>query len=269
MYRIPFGAAQATDHLLKLLQMKYSTFPHRLVSVQANWLLRTFCAFSPDYPSLMRSLHDPSALRAAERVIQFPYSISTEVEKTQEELDRITERRREQGRKLQEMAAAKRLEKLVNQEAELDALTDLRARRATMSKREWAHALEADGFDDEAALEGTFKKLDAVVKKARRKQAGEVEVEEPEEEPTWPLLDVPDEELDEDQKKEKKKQRLLKAGYDARLRTREQKAVDAAERVAEEKKEEEERERDLDGWSNKLRREHEVDLIRAVPERSC
>jgi actin-related protein 5 len=234
MYRIPFGAAQATDHLLKLLQMKYSTFPHRLVSVQANWLLRTFCAFSPDYPSLMRSLHDPSALRAAERVIQFPYSISTEVEKTQEELDRITERRREQGRKLQEMAAAKRLEKLVNQEAEL-----------------------------------TFKKLDAVVKKARRKQAGEVEVEEPEEEPTWPLLDVPDEELDEDQKKEKKKQRLLKAGYDARLRTREQKAVDAAERVAEEKREEEERERDLDGWSNKLRREHEVDLTRAVPERSC
>jgi actin-related protein 5 len=256
--RIPFGASQATEYLLKLVQMKYSSFPHRLVSVQANWMLRTFCAFSSDYPTLLRTLNDPLALRAAERVVQFPFAAYTETDKTQEELDRITERRREQGRKLQELAAAKRLEKLVNQEAELAALSELLAQRESMSKRDWLRALEADGFDDEAVLQSTMKKLDASTKKARRKQAGEVENEEPEEEPSWPMLDVPDDELDDDQKKEKKKQRLLKAGYDARIRNREQKAIEAAGRAADVKREEEERERDLTGWSNKLRREHDV-----------
>ena len=37
-----------------------------------------------------------------------------------------------------------------------------------------------------------------------------------EEAPSFPLVDVPDEELDEDQLKEKKKQKLMKAGHEAR-----------------------------------------------------
>ena len=45
--------------------------------------------------------------------MQFPFTVPTgESEKTEEELARLAERRRMQGKKLQEIAAAKRAEKV-------------------------------------------------------------------------------------------------------------------------------------------------------------
>jgi alpha-galactosidase/6-phospho-beta-glucosidase family protein len=67
--------------------------------------------------------------------------------------------------------------------------------------------------------------------------------------------------LDEDSLKEKKKQRLLKAGYEARVRTRREKEREREEKEREIKKEEEERENDFEAWSNRLRAEQEVCLI--------
>lgn len=66
--------------------------------------------------------------------------------------------------------------------------------------------------------------------------------------------------------KEKKKQRLMKAGYDARERSRKEKEREREEREAEERREEEERDRDLEGWSGKLRKEHEV-IMNKIKER--
>ena len=77
-----------------------------------EWILQSFCEFSPDYPALLRTLKDPLTLRASERVIQFPFVLPTVEEKTEEELAKIAEKRREQGKKLQEMAAEKRKEKV-------------------------------------------------------------------------------------------------------------------------------------------------------------
>jgi actin-related protein 5 len=45
-------------------------------------------------------------------VVQFPFVVPVTEEKTEEELTRIAERRKEQGKKLQEMAANKRMEKV-------------------------------------------------------------------------------------------------------------------------------------------------------------
>ena len=66
--------------------------------------------------------------------------------------------------------------------------------------------------------------------------------------------------MDEDQLKEKKKQKLMKAGYDARERTRKEKEREREEREAEERREGEERERDLEAWASRLKKEHEVEL---------
>ncbi len=66
--------------------------------------------------------------------------------------------------------------------------------------------------------------------------------------------------LDEDGLKEKKKQKLVKAGYEARARARREKEREREEKEREEKREEEEREADLGGWSRKLRQEQEVCL---------
>ena len=70
------------------------------------------CEFATDYTELVRSLKDPLNLKSHEIIVQFPYAVPVTEEKTEEELARIAERRREQGKKLQEIAAKARLEKV-------------------------------------------------------------------------------------------------------------------------------------------------------------
>jgi actin-related protein 5 len=76
-------------------------------------MLHNFCEFAEDYPLTLRSLNIPANLRASERIIQFPFVLPLVEEKTEEELARITEKRKEQGKKLQEIAAKNRMEKVV------------------------------------------------------------------------------------------------------------------------------------------------------------
>lgn len=57
-------------------------------------------------------MKDPLNLKLRQIVVQFPFSAPATEEKTEEELARIAERRREQGRKLQEIAAKARMEKV-------------------------------------------------------------------------------------------------------------------------------------------------------------
>ncbi|PIL29973.1 hypothetical protein GSI_07884 [Ganoderma sinense ZZ0214-1] len=264
--RINWGASQASDYLLKLIQLKYPTFPSRVMPPQCNWMLQTYCEFSPDYTSLLRKLKDPLNLRAAERILQFPYTLPVTEEKTEEELARIAERKKEQGRKLQEIAAKSRQEKLLQKENDLTHLLSVREGREEVSKREWAETLKEEGFANDAAFDATIKKLEADLKKARKKEVDGEEAEN-EEPPSFPLVDVPDEELDEEGLKEKKKQKLLKAGFEARERVKREKEREREERAAEEKREEEERDRDLTGWAAKLRREQEAIMTR-IKERS-
>jgi actin-related protein 5 len=75
-------------------------------------MLHNFCEFATDYPAVLRNFRDPLTIRESNRIIQFPFSIPIVEEKTEEELARISEKRKEQGRKLQEMAAKTRSEKV-------------------------------------------------------------------------------------------------------------------------------------------------------------
>jgi actin-related protein 5 len=69
---------------------------------------------SPDYTALLRTLCDPLQLRAVQRIIQFPFILPAADERTEEEIARAAEKRREQGKKLQEMASKSRLEKVLS-----------------------------------------------------------------------------------------------------------------------------------------------------------
>lgn len=100
-------------------------------------------------------LKDPLKLRASEIVVQFPFALPVVEEKTEEELARISEKRKEQGRKLQEIAAKARMEKvrnhvtrfphrtdvrflqLLQKESDLQYLLTLRESREGSSKRDW------------------------------------------------------------------------------------------------------------------------------------
>lgn len=64
--------------------------------------------------------------------------------------------------------------------------------------------------------------------------------------------------LDEDQIKEKRKQKLLKAGWEARIKARNEKQREKEEREADERREAEDRERNPASWAAGLRKHQEV-----------
>jgi len=74
-------------------------------------MLHNFCGVATDFPAHLRQLKDPLKLRDSEVVVQFPFIPAVTEEKTEEEISRIAEKRKEQGRKLQEIAAKTREEK--------------------------------------------------------------------------------------------------------------------------------------------------------------
>ncbi|KAL5535093.1 ARP5 [Sanghuangporus sanghuang] len=259
--RIPWGASQAADYLQKLIQLKYPSFPARITSPQINWLFQNVCAFSADYTGLLRRLTDPAQIRAHERIVQFPYSASIENEKTEEELARLTERRRAQGKKLQEIAATKRAEKLAEMEKKLKFYKEKTEAQSDTSTEATTKLATSLGFDDTDELRQYMKKLEKDINERRKRNATDADDLE-KEEPSFPLVDVPDEELDEEALKEKRKQKMMKAGWEARERTRREKEREREEKEAEEQREAEERERDLEGWAERTRREHEATMTR-------
>lgn len=156
--------------------------------------------------------------------MQFPYLLPPPTAVlTEEELAAQAEKRREQGRRLQEIAAEKRREKLEANERDLEELTALKDERGDLREKEWNARLAKAGFDNDAELDDTIKKLDGWVRKARRKEAGDGADEGVMEEPSFPLVDVPDEELDEEGLKEKKRQKLMKSGWEFRMRAKKEK----------------------------------------------
>lgn len=154
-----------------------------------------------------------------------------------------------------------RLEKLMKKEQELEYYKELQRSLANESKREVKRILEAEDLKDEAHLERTIRDLERSIKRSRNKDLG-IEEEEPAEEMSFPLLDVPDEELDEAGLKEKRHQRLMKSNMEARQRAKEEKEREKARREEEERLDREKREKDFEGWVAERRAQRQVCAIR-------
>ena len=251
--RLNWGGYQGAEYLLKLIRLKYPTFPGKLSDTQAEDMVREHCYISQDYDNEMKKFLDWSGLEDRDHVIQYPYTEHIVIEKSEEELARIAERKKESGRRLQEQAAKMRLEKLVRKEQELEYYKDLQERLATQTKKEIKRLLDEDEFKDEAQLDKTIKDLEKSVRKARSKDVGGPENPEEEEEQTFPLLDIPDEQLDEAAIKQKRHQRLMKSNVEARARAKLEKEQESARVAEEERLDEERRETDPEGWIEERR----------------
>ncbi|EDN11056.1 conserved hypothetical protein [Histoplasma mississippiense (nom. inval.)] len=210
-------------------------------------------------------LSNSSRLEDRNRVIQYPFTEHVVVEKTEEELARIAERKKESGRRLQEQAAKIRLEKLMKKEQELEYYKDLQQGLASETKKEVKRILEAEDMKDEAHLERTIRDLERSIKKSRSKDLGNEETEE-QEEATFPLLDVPDEELDEAGLKEKRHQRLMKSNIEARQRAKAEKEMEKARLAEEERLDNEKRENNFDQWIEERRQAREA-LLQKLKEK--
>ncbi|RVD85314.1 uncharacterized protein DFL_003639 [Arthrobotrys flagrans] len=244
--RLNWGCSQAVEFLTKLLALKYPGFP-KTYQQQMESLVQEHCYVSQDYKAEMSGYLEMGSLDERDRAIQFPFVEIVKEQKSEEELARIAERRKESGRRLQEQAAKMRLEKLKKKEEELAYYQHILEKGKTETKKNFSRQLENEGFRDEAQLEKRLKELEKSIRRSRNKDLG-IEEEEEEEVPTFPLLDTPDEELDEEGLKQKRGQRLLKANYEARQRLRAEKEKERERRRLEAEKEEEKRTNDLEGW---------------------
>ncbi|KAF9903077.1 Nuclear actin-protein involved in chromatin remodeling [Linnemannia zychae] len=261
--RISYGGEPASEYMLKLMQMKYPTFPMKMTTVQSESLLTNHCYVARDYLGELASYEDPEVFKTKDRVIQFPFVAPVIEEKSEEEQARLAAKRKEQGRRLQEQAAKARLEKLIQREQELEQYNALKNSKTTLKKAEWTEQLKSMGFKEETDLDAAIKTTDAAIRRARNKELG---IEEEEKEPpTFPLVDVPDEELSELDRKEKKKQRLLKASHDARMRAKAAKAEEAAYQEELARQDAERREKEPQKWLEEIhtKRRELVDKIKA------
>lgn len=75
-------------------------------------LYRDHCYHAADFKDEIRTLSDCRKLAAEDRIIQYPFVPIATDEKTEEELARQAEKRKESGKRLQEQAAKQRLEKV-------------------------------------------------------------------------------------------------------------------------------------------------------------
>ncbi|SJX65564.1 related to ARP5-Actin-related protein [Sporisorium reilianum f. sp. reilianum] len=277
--RLAWGGAQASDLLLRLIQLKYPGFPTRVTQWQAQNMLEELCYVSTDYAADIKGMammpashkiHAPSTWTPMERsdvIVQFPYQDALPEQKSDEELRVQAERRKAAGDRLREQTRKMRLEKMMQKENDLKYYQQLREFKGKERKAEYLKRLENDGFDNEGALDKMINKIEGALKRFRAKELGEEYIEdEKQDEPTFPLVDVPDADLDEEGIKEKRKQKLMKAGYDARLRAKAEKAEE--KRLEDEalKRDEDERINNPRVWSAKMRKGYD-DAINRIKER--
>ncbi|PQE17950.1 putative ARP5-Actin-related protein [Rutstroemia sp. NJR-2017a WRK4] len=264
--RLNWGGSQSAEYLLKLIRLKYPTFPGKLSASQMEYMIQEHCYLSRDYDQELSKYLDWTGLEDRDRVIQYPYTEEVVVQKSEEEVARIAEKRKESGRRLQEQAAKMRLERLIRKEQELDYYRALQGKLVNETKKEAKRLLDAEDMKDEAALERTIKELDKSIRKARTKDVGGPEIEEEVEEPDFSMLEIPDDQLDEAGLKQKRHQRLMKSNHEARARAKAEKEKEKARIAEEQRVDDEKRENDLEGWLQE-RRNARAAMLQKIKEK--
>lgn len=253
--RIDWGGEQALQFLQRTLALKYPYFPARLTQSHTANIIHDHAFVSTDYAAELASYLDLDVLEKNDVVIQVPVEAATEkAKKTEEELSRQAERRKENGKRLQEQAQKKRLETIAQKEKEYAHYSELRDSLEGLSKTEAERCVVAEEFKDVADL---HKFLEGLQRSIRKFYNADEEEKEEEVDPAvaWPLTEVSDTELTGEEIKEKRRQKLMKSNYEARMRMKEEKKRKEEERVQYEKDQEEWRQCDLKDWSSAKRLE--------------
>lgn len=148
-------------------------------------------------------------------------------------------------------------------EQQFEAFTNLKNGKKGTKKADWMAQLKESGFKDEADLDDTIKQLDVAIQRARNKELG-IEENEEKEPPITTLVDIPDDELSEADKKEKRKQKLMKANYDARQRAKKAKLEARAREEADARLEEQKRLDDPEQWIDEIKQKRQgvIDKIK-------
>ncbi|KAH3679392.1 hypothetical protein WICMUC_001012 [Wickerhamomyces mucosus] len=262
--RINWGGRQSSNFLSSLIALKYPYFPTKISSNQIDNLVKDFCYVSRNYENELSKALSLDTLETFDITVEAPFTEIEKQQKSEEELARQAEKRKESGRRLQEQAQQKRLEKLIQKEQEFEYFSTVKEKLTFLSKKNQQALLKEENFDDEADFNKYLGNLEKSLKRARNQDVGEDETAE---EPSFPLADIPDDELDEAQIKEKRRQKLMRANYEARQRAKREKEEEKLRLEKEAQEDLEWRQSDLQGWIHD-RREKLKAIVRKRKDRA-
>ena len=156
-----------------------------------------------------------------------------------------------------------RAEKLAQNENDLEYYRRVMAYQDQEGKKEFQRRVEGEGFGDVSEVEKEIKRLEAAIKRSKQRElergGGSQVDEEDATPPTFPLLDIPDDQLDAEQLKQKRQQRLNKAGYDARMRAKAEKEAGRRKQEEIQAADDELRNTNFDEWlEGKRKSRHEL-----------
>ncbi|GAV46482.1 hypothetical protein ZYGR_0A00740 [Zygosaccharomyces rouxii] len=246
--RINWGGNQATEYLTNLMSLKYPYFPTKLSPFQYKTMYEDYCYVSQSYDEELEKYLSLDNLETNNVVLEAPFTEVVQPQKTEEELRLQAEKRKESGKRLQEQAKQKRVERMIQKEEELQYYTQVREQLKDQPKKKVLSILQNSGFDDERDFKKYVYNLERSLKKSQSTELEDGEEDDQDTENKFELLNVPDEQLNEEQLKEKRKQKILKASQDARNKAKEEK--ERAAQIEEEKRLQDEqwRENDLTSW---------------------
>lgn len=253
--RIDFGGNIASQFLAKLLALKYPYFPQKLSSGHTMQMFKDWGYVSPDYREELKTFLDIPELEKNDICLQYPVDVTQfqDKKKSEEALALQAERRKEQGKRLQEQTRIKRQEKLEQKREEYAYYTKLEQENQGVLEAEWLEIIQGEEF----TLASEFRKYVNGLHKAIQKADNPDEEIEDELDPTtaWPLVDIADDKLSADQIKEKRKQKLNKGNWEAREKLKQQKQEEKERQEKFEKEQEEWRQRDLEDYCTTKRLE--------------
>lgn len=266
--RIDWGGNQSQQFLQKLIGLKYPYFPSKLTNTHTTHLFQDHCYILKDYQEELSNYLNMDFLETKDVVVQAAVDIAVnpEKKKSEEELALQAQKRKEQGKRLQEQAQQKRLEKLLQKEQEFQYYTNLGIELEGWSKTDIQRRMEDEEFEDYDDFKKYVANLEKSIKKGRHEDISENQNEEIDPNTAYPLAEVPDDQLTEDLIKEKRKQKLLKANFEARQRAKEAKKEEEELKAKYEREDQEWRDRDLDDWCS-VKRVQLAELIAKIRDR--
>eukprot|EP01116_Phalansterium_solitarium_P000123 TRINITY_DN10081_c0_g2_i2.p1 TRINITY_DN10081_c0_g2~~TRINITY_DN10081_c0_g2_i2.p1 ORF type:complete len:729 (+),score=211.08 TRINITY_DN10081_c0_g2_i2:27-2189(+) len=273
--RVSVGGAHMTDLTQKLLHLKYPNHRQFMTYERCQQVKEQHCYVAENYTEELKAFaSNTDDGRSKGVTLQLPHATTATGGPSDEDKQRKEKWRFEAGQRLRKMQQEKREAKLREKQSELQVLEELRDSEATMTPQQFKKTLAVYDFQRREDVLAGITRLSAEIKKLSKKPEeaapppADDEIEE-EEDPDrdYYLLDIPDDELTPDLRKEKKKQRIMKAARDGRRKAMAKRQLEKEIKENREREEEARRLQDPEGYLAAIRGRREEILQRKEKRR--
>ncbi|XP_013421729.1 actin-related protein 5-like [Lingula anatina] len=256
--RINTGGCHLDAFMHRMLQLKFPGHMAAITLSRAEELVREHTHMATDYINELEEWADVDYYEDHVHKIQLPYTAQPSNTLTAEQQK---EKKEQQIRRLKEINAKKRLERLAADQERLQQLMSVQELMADDDEEAFNKALDDLEFSDPMELQEAINKLSSSIQRAKDKVMGvqTQKEEEPEtKQPVYDLLDTPDDMLTDDLLQKKKRQQFLKAAAEGRAKARKLNEEKRKQELMEEKRMEEKRKKNFQEWLAETRKKRQV-----------